>query len=206
MLSKKNICTTWLTSNIKAIDSLLKIVSIVAIIAGGWWTYDNFSVERTHRTQVNTEHIVSHIHLKSDDAILLIITLKITNIGKILVKIQNLKLDVQQVLPLFQCIDYKDKECTTDTKKEIKSSIRKRDIKNKNFSWPSIKLIAYNKKTIIEPGESDYIDFEFAISCEVRTVRIQSSIETQDIATDKSEPSLNRASYYELSDYKICHE
>ena len=65
-------------------DLLLKLLSIIAIVAAGVWAYVQFDITRTAEANVQV-NLSTEYHKYSEDARLLLVHIKPKNIGKVVV-------------------------------------------------------------------------------------------------------------------------
>lgn len=149
------------------------VVSIIAIIIGGWWTYENFIQERKNFPHANIDFNFSQT-LLTPEIRLLGVSILISNTGTSRMEVQNSEIRIQQILPLSLCPKTQAKCAVNDVEYAIKNV----EMKTDRFAWP---MIAYRKNTfktprILEPGEKEQLDYEFAIPAAVRTVRIYSHV------------------------------
>lgn len=174
------------------ISSAQAVVSIVAIIVGAWWTYDTFIRERRHLPHANIEHKVSHVRLDPKTT-LLQVAVTVSNTGSSYMEIKTTDVRIQQVLPIV-CVN-NDPRCA---KQEIAESLIKSERSNDIFSWPLIsRRRETNRKSVLEPGETERLDFEFPIRTDVRAVRIYSYIRNERLQPN-IESGWHMSSYYEL--------
>lgn len=133
----------------KPIETIQSIITIVAIIVGGLWTYNLFIKERKNIPHTNIELQLSHIKL-SNEINLLHVGIKLTNAGNTLLSLKKYEIRIQQVLPILPC-----KNAQPCAVKQVNDALRNISRKENHFSWP---LIAKRKTGIentikIEPGE-----------------------------------------------------
>lgn len=155
----------------KIVDIALPVVTMVAIIIGGVWTYATFIREQT--TYPEIQETVSHLAI-TDHVNLLRVGIKLTNTGKTSLLLNDGNIRIQQVKPFLEC---SGEQCIS---KEINDALRTVKQKNAHFSWPQIFKQIVTTSIDIQPGETDYIDFEFVIPSDVEVIRVYSSLRHKD--------------------------
>lgn len=66
-------------------DLTLKVMSIIAIILGGWWAYYQFDISRATASNIQVA-VTSESKNYDESSCILLIHVKVKNIGKVLVK------------------------------------------------------------------------------------------------------------------------
>lgn len=157
------------------VDILQSIVTIVAILIGGFWTYRLFWLRRQRYPRVDLSYEITHRHLTIDKTLLYII-LNVKNTGEVLVRIYEGTLWVLHILPLPSEISewlFEGKDLRVELQKLItdtgaslwQTEIPWPVIEEKESRWPPGYLE-------IEPGNTTQIRFEVVINREVRTVKV----------------------------------
>lgn len=183
--------------NIKdKIETIQVIITIAAVVVGGFWTYSLFIKERENYPHANIEHKVSHVQL-SKDTILLRVSIVVTNTGNSRLVIKKSDIRIQQILPLTGCVE--NYPCA---EKQINEALQKRERTKDRFSWPMIarRLKPWEIPLDIEPSEKDEIDFEFVIPSDVTTIRIYSYFRNEEKTTHEGEVGWIQSSYYKLKE------
>jgi hypothetical protein len=162
-------------------ESVKPAIEIAAIIIGGVWSYLLFIKNRQSRPKAKISHLIYSERL-NDKKMLLRVELKISNIGNVLLQIQSCKTWIQRVTPLYedQLKLIQDGNSLVDEGKheadwglidgveilykENKAAVKKSDIKT----------VVENFVPQIEPGEEDFIYFDFIIDANVQTILIYS--------------------------------
>jgi len=148
----------WLSANNDALSGLSEIVTIVAIIIGGIWTYRAFIKNRIGYPKANAELHIEDINLNSAEN-LVRVTAKLENIGQSLLRVRKYYMRIQQVLPIPDGF-----EPTPDkSEHEVKWWSISEHAKDHTAS-PSTKMRE------IEPGETDILHFDFKIPSEITHV------------------------------------
>jgi hypothetical protein len=148
-----------------AASALESVAKVLALLVGGWWTWQIYVRKRVRFPSVKVDHVIKHW----EDAGLkfLHVTLRITNTGNVLLPIAEGCTWVQQVTPLSE---------------EIQSAISAGDDparpKTTEFPWPLIEKRDLNAEDYeIEPGEAEEFHFDFTMNKGVSRVLIYSHIE-----------------------------
>ena len=151
-------------------ETVQAIVTIIAILVGGFWTYNLFIKERKHFPHANIEHKVSHVVLP-DQINLLRVGVMITNAGSSRLLSNKSVIRVQQILPVPSC-----PEQGACAKEEIKNALKKVEREKNRFTWPLIAERTQIREKVldIEPGEKQLIEYEFAVNAAIKVVRIYS--------------------------------
>ena len=175
-------------------ETIQAIVSIIAIIVGGVWTYKLFIKGREHYPHANIEQKVSHISLPNDKN-LLRVEIGLTNTGTSRLLIKKSLIRIQQILPLPPCTQHNI--CAVN---QINSSLEETERKEDRFSWHLLykRTKIYEKQLDIEPSEKDVLDFEFVIPSKVEVVRIYSYFRNEKKTTGKDEVGWKLSTYYDF--------
>ncbi len=152
------------------VETVGTIVTIGAIFVGGLWTYNLFVEERKQYPHANIEQKVSHVAL-TDHTNLLRVGIELTNTGTSRLLSAKSIIRIQQILPVPPC--QAQGPCAKD---EVSSALKDPERKADHFNWP---MIAEREPSVggsldIEPGEKDFIDFEFVVPTKIKVVRIYS--------------------------------
>ena len=174
------------------IETIEAIVTIVAIILGGIWTYNLFIKERKHYPHANIEQKVSHVAL-SNDINLLRVDIGLTNTGNSRLVLKKSIIRIQQILPILPYI-----EQNIQAVKQVNAALKETERKEDRFSWPllSERNKIFEKPLDIEPGEKDVIDFEFVIPSKVKAIRIYSYFRNEEKTKGKDEVGWSISTYY----------
>ena len=177
----------------EAVDVVKNVVSIIAVLVGGFWTYDTFVKQRSDYPHANLEHLISHIKLANKNN-LMHVTVKVANIGSSLIEVNSTDVRIQQILPLM-CVQ-RDDECPEI---QIHRALTQVPRENDVFSWPRISQRIKDFKQIIaiEPGETEQLDFEFVVPVSIKAVRVYSYI--RNVRKNDRAIGWHTATYYEFS-------
>ncbi len=123
------------------LDVLQSLVTVGAVLVGGWWTYLLFIKERRDLPHLNIEHQLSHLDLSKDIRILRV-GVVLNNSGSTHVIIGNAIIRVQQVLPTLPCPSQGScvaTELNTALKKPFPSEtvFRRRCLRRENLQSPT---------------------------------------------------------------------
>lgn len=180
------------------IEVVQSIVTISAVVIGGLWTYRLFIQERKQYPHANIEHKTSDVSLP-DETHLLRAEVQLTNTGNGRLLLGNWVVRVQQILPLPYC--HKVDPCAIE---EVNQALTNTERGSNRFTWP---LLAERENKgqeslDIEPGESDSIEFEFAIPPTVKVVRVYSYFQNRIRSTEQEQIGWSRSSVYEFAKSK----
>lgn len=145
------------------LDVCQKIVTIFAVIIGGFWTWKLFAEHREGYTKANISHHVACIRV-SDDAKLIRVNVIIKNSGKKVLRLTRGEVHLRHILPLRPVVlkEWKDAENNVTEGEE-------------RFSWSLIQKrrpIWMPGQLLIEPDEIHNLDFEFFVSSEHEVVDV----------------------------------
>jgi hypothetical protein len=146
------------------------LITIVAIVAGGIWTYLLFIRNRQRWPRARIGMAASHFRAGSSHHILHV-DLAIANVGQVLLEVDSLSTTISQMLPL---------------PKEIAVAVKRReDPVPDGFSeiqWPVVITRAVelgDSRCEIEPGESQTLQFDFMLDSRIKLVEIYSYVLNQ---------------------------
>lgn len=180
------------------IETIQAIVTIVALFVGALWTYILFVKERQQFPHAIIEHSISHVPLSQNTNLLRVaITLSNTGTARLLSGMSVIR--VQQILPLPPCP--RQGPCA---KEEVDTATKEIVRKENRFTWPVLSERVNIPKYLldIEPGEKDFVDFEFAVSNEVRVVRVYSYFRNDNRSSAEAQIGWTIASYYDFRNSK----
>jgi hypothetical protein len=171
------------------------MVTMAAVIVGGFWTYHLFVKERHQYPHAKIEQKVSHVAL-SKKTNLLRVGVDITNTGTSRIVIAKGIARIQQILPLSECPD--TGACATE---EIKVALANVERKADGLTWPLLaaRNASFTDPLDIEPGEKDSFEFEFVIPSNVEVVRIYTYFRNDKKSTATDEIGWWASSYYSFS-------
>jgi hypothetical protein len=179
----------------KDIKILNLIITTLAILGSAYWTYRTFIVERKAFPRAIIEQKTSHL-LLSDDVNLIRVNMKIKNTGNTVLESNRATLKIEQILPLPTFIE--DKECVL---KSIYNDLKPYQTARTTpcFNWKILAKSEANLPFILEPGEEDSIDFEFAVSSRIKVIRIYGYFHNKTLATDPNAMGWETSAYYDFS-------
>jgi len=176
------------------VQTIQAVATILALIIGGIWSYNIFVKERKSYPHANIEQKVSHIKL-SDTINLLRIGISLTNTGTGRLILQNGMIRLQQILPVAPCTE--EVRCAvTEVNKALKEENRTED----NFNWTLIseRIVNFENPLGIEPTEKDDLDFEFAITSDIKVIRIYCYFRNEHTSNQKYEIGWSTSMYYKF--------
>jgi hypothetical protein len=181
------------------VETVQAIVTTAAIIIGGIWTYNLFIKERKQFPHANLEQKISHVAL-SQRTNLLRVGIEIANTGTSRLLLGKSIIRVQQILPIPPCP--KQGPCAAE---QVNAALKEAELKTDRFSWP---LIAERDKRFeqpldIEPGEKDFIEFEFSVPSDVKVIRVYSYFRNDQKSKGDNEVGWSMSSHY---DFRISKE
>jgi hypothetical protein len=164
------------------VDRTQAIVTILGIMIGGLWALRLYYLQRQNHPHAKVAAQVTRVALTTD-VILLQLKLTIDNTGDNLLTVANATARIQQILPLLGCAA--DKVCPAQ---EVNYALRNPGRISERFDWPIIaqRDQAWQQPLLIEPGENESLDFEFAIPAAVQVVRVYGFIPNADSSAAQS--------------------
>jgi hypothetical protein len=150
-------------------DVASNVVTIAAVVIGGAWTYLTFIRERTRWPKANLELVMSHRELTAEQT-LLHIKVKVHNAGRGLMKLNELRIDVRQVLPLTDetTRELRDGSLIATDRGKARWRTRKED--QHICLWGPGRPLPTEPE--IEPGENDEFPNDFVIPSTLETVYV----------------------------------
>ncbi|HVO67794.1 MAG TPA: hypothetical protein VMT12_15060 [Syntrophales bacterium] len=174
------------------VSTATSIATIAAIFVGGVWTYDLFIMERKRYPHANIEQKVSHVAL-SKRTNLLRVGIELTNTGNSRLLSSKSTVRIQQIVPVPSC-----PEQGLCVKEELDDAFKEIERKANNFSWPLIaeRENSFKNALDIEPGEKDFIEFEFVVPTKIKVVRIYSYFSNDLKSKVQNEVGWSTSSHY----------
>ena len=173
------------------------IVTVIAVVVGGLWTYKLFIEERGQFPHANIEQNISHVAL-SEQANLLRVGIDLTNAGRSLMRTGKATIRVQQILPWLPC-DAGSACAKAEVVKASGAVMRQTN----GFPWPLIAERELSPFFDIEPGEKQNLDFEFVTPSDVKVVRVYTYFRNDQKSADDDEVGWATSSYYDFNASKI---
>jgi hypothetical protein len=160
------------------LDAIQASVTILGIIVGGIWTYMLFIKDRQDHAHATVEEKISHIPLTPDTNYVQVV-LTITNAGHTLIRLSKGEILLQRITPIHGC---SEKRCVID---DINDALQTRERTSDQFPWPVVasRMATWAGSRLIEPGESEIVDFEFVIPSEVSAARVYAWIKNDEMST-----------------------
>ena len=161
---------TWKTAMANWKDPVAtaqSIVTIIALLVGGVWTYRTFIRFRQDRPKLVITHSVDHFRLPNH-LILLSVEEKLSNVGTVAIELRKGEIRIIPVLPLPNAVEQR-----------AKTPYRLNDTAEDPQVWPVLVCYPHSwdkKRELIEPGEADAIKNYFLISDSTEVVNIFSLV------------------------------
>ena len=169
----------FLDRNKDRIGSFQSLITILAIVVGGFWTYRAFIEQRQSHPRLKIEHKIEHWPV-SNDQVLLSVNEILTNTGPVMVDLRGGTIRVIQVLPLPQSVARGLPSVQSEpTRSKAEASIYDPNV------WQLLVDSPRNWKpnsVLIEPGESDMVPNEFIIPASIQVVAVYSYISNPENA------------------------
>ena len=141
------------------------VVSVVAVLFGGFWGYLLFVKRRQKYPHANLVHHITHRPFGGGKT-LLQVSVTISNTGEVLLSPVFAEMRVQQLLPplpdVVKCLEEGE-----DPVPDGDTEVQWPQLKERKTTWPAGEFE-------IEPGESDQICYDFFVDSEVTTVEVYS--------------------------------
>ena len=175
-------------------DVASNVVTIAGVLIGAGWAYWAFVRERTRWPKANLELAMSHRTLTSDQT-LLHIKVKVHNAGRGLMKLNELRVDVRQVLPL-----------TDETAQELQGGSLiatdrgrarwRTSAENQHICrWGAGQPLPAEPE--IEPGENDEFGNDFVVPSTLETVYVY--VYLKNVARKGRDLGWTVTSYYDVA-------
>jgi hypothetical protein len=149
-------------------ELIVNLITGIAIIVGGAWTYMLFVKERIRFPKATLSQEIQAVRL-NNSKLCIHSVVNIKNIGKVVLSIQSAKHIIYQIKPLPGLI----KE-NIDHKEIIYDEF------NKEINWPVLdkRSPSWKEKVFeVEPGEEDTVHFDSLIPSEVEIINVYTYFE-----------------------------
>lgn len=163
--------------------------TVIALIAGGAWTYWLFVQNRQKYPRARIEHSIRHWPT-GEGKTLLHVDVIISNMGNVLISLVESRTTVQQVLPVAD-----------DLKEMIAAGSELVENGKSEVDWPTIgeHEVQYEKDQCeIEPDETQGIEHDFLVHGDVRTAQVYSHVRNE--SKRNKELSWDLTTLYDISD------
>ena len=171
----------WLEVANSVASVIQSVATVIAIVVGGVWTYVLFVENRERFPKAAVDHDVSRVQLDGDRALLRLVV-RIENSGKGLLRLTEGEVRVQQILPLSECSPGDAARCP---KRLVEANQPVPELGQRIAEWP---ITAYwatptaqpgnHPQAVLdvelEPGEQEFLSFDFIVSEKVRAVQVYS--------------------------------
>jgi hypothetical protein len=141
------------------------VATVIALLAGGWWTYQIFVLERETSPHANVTQVVTG-KLISQKWYWIQISITAQNTGKSLVQFDDADIRVQQINPV-----------PSNVEESIKNKKDPVEIPDLYIPWKGLCRYFRPYSIKLEAGESDTTEVEFLIPAWLKTVRIYTYLE-----------------------------
>lgn len=167
------------SQEIKDIFAAVQSLTVsIGVFIGGIWAYWLFYKHRQKYPRANLSHEISH-KILPDDKILLQFSVKVINVGNVIISLNKCDIRVQQIIPVNDQIaelikNNNEKVCIKENNKFLDYEI----------NWPLLKHVELKcdkRLCEIEPNENEQIFYEFILNSNIKTVKIYSHFINQAI-------------------------
>lgn len=168
-------------------DFVEAVLTSLALLLGGAWSYALFVKKRQKYPRANLTHAVSHRAI-GDGKIVLNVAATISNGGDVLLSILSAETRVEQLCPPPPGIE--------DT------LMRAKQEQKRELEWPVLAMRVSDWQQgefQIEPGESDQLYYDFVIEDSVKTVKVYTYFRNFAIKGKNREIGWNVTTVYDLS-------
>jgi len=177
-------------SQIEQMVSIVRdVATVLAIAAGGAWSYKLFRQKRQKYPRATIEHKITHRRV-CYDRVLLHVEVVVSNVGDVLIELVESATIVSQILPLPA--DLKDRIAAgQDPVEEPKTDV----------DWPALgsRENRWQKQDCeIEPGEVQGIQRDFVLDDDVRSVHVYSYVINEEKRSE--ELSWDVTTLYDIAD------
>lgn len=177
--------------------SVLSLAQVVAILVGGWWTWQLFVRKRVAFPNVRTDHEILNLPAFKNK-VLLTLNVTLTNTGSVVAEFRSGKIYVRQIRPfpehLEECVNAADATALREGR------VEKLFVESEQIAWPEIgsrKMLWEKGEFILEPGESETIQYDFLLDDTIDTVRVVTYF--RKVIQRKPEIGWRQTTLYELA-------
>jgi hypothetical protein len=142
------------------LNDIETLLTIGAILFGGFWTYFIFIKNRERFPRAKLDHSVSEIRL--DDKLILRLSLSIENIGKVILPVEAGEIWLQKIETSSSSID---------------DFVNDENLTKSEIAWQSLEMRKIDNKFELEPNEFDSFHFDFVIDNDIEIVQFYTHIE-----------------------------
>lgn len=153
------------------LDTAQTIVTIAAMVVGGVWTYMLFVVRRQRHPRAELSHSVQTAEIAPGRR-LVHVTVAVTNVGDVLVRLVSGCTRLQQVAPLSD----------DDLRSSIEAGRDPVPAGASEVEWPFLAERAYDwggGPVEIEPGESETIHCDFVVTSDLRVAEVYTHLDNE---------------------------
>jgi hypothetical protein len=149
---------------VEVLQAIQSLVTTIAIVVGGIWTYNLFILQRQGYPRLKIEHSVREIPL-SENRLLLVVDIGHSNLGTVRVSLPAGQVKLYELRPLTLEIS-EELNAANPSARDQQSDVWEL-LESREGQWEASPLL-------IEPGESNQLHYEFVLSSDVRAVQIYS--------------------------------
>ncbi len=147
-------------------DAAANAAQALAILIGGGWAFWKFGLNREEWPRATLEQAIAPQPLDEQQSLLRVLV-GVKNAGKVLIDVEEVRVDVYHVLPLTE---------------ETKQALRENALipaDESEATWPCIesrKRTWESGEARIEPEESESFGFDFVVPADVQTIFVYSYV------------------------------
>lgn len=157
----------WFSRGKDIADGAASVATVIGLVIAGVWTWRLFVKQRLHYPRANVEHRVAHWRV--GDQVLLRVTVRLTNVGSVLLQVKGIKAVIEQLLPLPDDVTAALAE-GRDPVAAGQSEILWDNIGERTCDFTE------NRREV-EPGEIDECTFDFVLPGAVRKIQVYSHVQ-----------------------------
>lgn len=158
------------SQEIKDIFTAIQSLTVaIGIFIGGIWAYWLFYKHRQKNPRANLSHEISH-KILPDDKILLQFSVKVINVGNVIISLNKCDIRVQRVLP----VNDKIHESIMNNKENYYLEEKNNNL-DYEINWPILKYIerqCEDGMCEVEPSETEQLCFDFILDSNIETISI----------------------------------
>lgn len=150
----------------KVVPIVADIVGIVAIVIGGWWTWQLFVRQRTGHTRARLSQTVQHVEL-GERTFLVRVCISIENVGTVGIHPRTSSTTIQRILPARS-------EAIADLEEERPD----RGAADDTLEWDSVaERVQDLDDLFLEPGEKEQLWIDFILRGRYRLIQAHTMVD-----------------------------